>query len=338
MFQKAFIVKNITSLVISTLENLPKMDLVKNYISVSKYILPVPFNMGPYGNKPSLAYQKILQVSGSSENYANHFPDNLLIQNCEICQPVDFEVLPDDQKEEGVFLKSVVSMQKSVADQISKIWPTSQGLVVFGGDHSVAVGTGLGLSQVLDMSEVGLIWVDAHGDINTPQTSKSKSVTGYPVAVNLGYGPQDLIQPFNGNFVQKVVQIGIRDLDQEEAKLQRKYVLDSHSILDMEEKGMSLVVLETLKTLENCKYIWLSIDADSLDAVYFQKGETDLPVVGGLTPREILYLTYKVAQTGKLVVTEITQLNETAVQTPLDVLFSRVSELALGLGGFRYGK
>jgi arginase family enzyme len=93
-----------------------------------------------------------------------------------------------------------------------------------------------------------------------------------------------------------------------------------------------------LASIVDFEYVWLSIDIDSLDSVYFDKDETDVPVTGGLTPRELLYITSKLQSTGKLKVAEITQVNDVDKNTQIIVLASRIAELALGLGAYRYNR
>ncbi|MGL4881790.1 MAG: arginase family protein [Waterburya sp.] len=91
-------------------------------------------------------------------------------------------------------------------------------------------------------------------------------------------------------------------------------------------------------SLKNCKYLWLSIDIDCLDSVYFEPGETDVPCPGGLSPRELLYIVNRINNSGKLKVIELTQVNDLNLATPITVLSSRILEIALDIGQFRYGE
>jgi arginase len=302
-----------------------------------KHILPAPFALSPYGYTAGTAYRKILEVNGANENNANHFPSNLLEEHCLIHPPVEFSFFENDQPHLGHYLKSLEDLQFQLAHKIEAILPQSESLAVMGGDHSISVGTGLGLSKCLDMAEVGLIWIDAHADSNTPETSLSKCLTGCPVAITAGLGPKTLTEPFQGNTIQNIVQIGLRDIDELELNNISQINAEIYSILDVVESGIKKVIDRTLLSLSHCKYLWLSIDIDCLDSIYFQPGETDVPCPGGLTPRELLYLVSRIRQSGKLLVTELTQVNDLGCMTPITVLSSRILEMALGIGQFRYG-
>jgi arginase len=303
-----------------------------------KMILPVPFAVSEYGSAASDSYKRILGVSAANDMMSDKFPSNLFTRDAVILDPVSFDILPDQHIESGLGVTTLSNLQQNLANQVVEVWDDCETLLVLGGDHSISCGTGLGISRKIDMSKVALIYVDAHGDCNTPETSLSKCITGYPVAVNFGLGAEVLTTPFENNFLQKVCYIGLRDIDELEGANLRKINAEVYSILDVMELGINKVVERILESVKDYECIWLSIDIDSLDAVYFQKNETDVPVPGGLTPRELLYITHKVQETGRLKVAEITQVNDVTKNTDIVVLASRIGELALGLGKFRYYK
>ena len=302
-----------------------------------KHVLPVPFSLSPYGYTAGTAYEHILKIAGASEKAGAYSPSNLIERQCSIHAPVEFTSFENDQPQSGHYLRTLQSLQHNLADRVCSIMNDAETLAIIGGDHSISVGTGLGLSRCFDLSQIGLIWIDAHADSNTPETSLSKSLTGCPVAINAGLGPKQLTQPFCGNFIRHVAQIGLRDIDEMEMGNVHQMKSTIFSILDVVELGMKTVIDRALRSLSHCKYIWLSIDIDSLDSVYFQPGETDVPCPGGLSPRELLYLVNSVRRSGKLKIFELTQVNDLGKQTPVMVLSSRILEMALGLGQFRYG-
>jgi arginase len=305
---------------------------------MSKVIIPAPFAQSTYGVHTADAYKHILKVKMPNEIQSAIYSSNQFSKHCTILDPVKFELLPDSKPHIGMYLDSARSMQHNLADTLTNHFDPANQYLVLGGDHTISIGTGLGLSRRLDMSKIGLIWVDAHGDLNTPETSESKCITGYPVAVNTGLGPQELSSAFEGNFIQKVAYIGLRDIDKDEYENLKKIDARVYNNIDVEMLGIQKVVRGCLKHMQDCTHIWLSIDIDSLDPIYFDSGETDVPVTGGLTPRELLTITNMVQATNTLLITEITQLNSVKKQTPLTVLASRIGETGLGLGGFRYGK
>lgn len=299
-----------------------------------KYILPIPFNLSPYGQDSGEAYKSITNLNGANPNAESHFPSNQILENCTILPPVEYTSIPQGLEDVQLHPPYALEMQRNSIEPISIVDKDSQ-LLVIGGDHTVSIGTGAGLSKILDLSEVGLIWVDAHGDFNTPLTSSSKSLTGYPCAINMGLGEDQYLEAYNGNFIKNCVQIGIRDIDELESKNLQSKNVQTFSNIDIEEFGLRRVVDMALEYLDDCKYIWLSIDIDSLDPIYCDNGRTDVPVVGGLTPRELMYITSTVQATNKLKITEIVQINSVPNNTNLIYLANRLIELAFGLGKFR---
>lgn len=304
---------------------------------MANIILPIPFAESLYGTASATAYQQILAVKGTNENYTNYFPTNLIQDYCQILEPVKYISLPDDEIEKGSYFKSCLSMAKNSASRIStEIDFKNDQLCLIGGDHSISIGTGAGLSKLTNLSKIGLIWIDAHGDFNTPKTSMSKSITGYPCAINTGLGLPEFTELFEGNFIRKVVQIGLRDVDELEHQNLVKQNIKTYSALDIEDLGISKIMTQTLEYLKDCDYLWLSVDIDSLDSVYFETGETDEPTFAGMTPRELMYITQKTEATGKLKIFEIVQLNNIDKSTNLVVLANRLIETSFGLGKYRY--
>lgn len=148
---------------------------------MQKHIVPVPFAVSPYGYSATTTYQKILDIDGANDNSAQYFPSNLLKRYCKISAPIEFELFDNDRPEIGHYLRSLESLQGNLANKIEQILPQADSLAIIGGDHSISVGTGLELSRFFNLSDIGLIWIDAHADSNTPQTSISKCLTGYPI-------------------------------------------------------------------------------------------------------------------------------------------------------------
>lgn len=299
------------------------------------YIIPVPFIQSTYSRHTTAVWERIVHTKMANSIQSSVYSSNRL-EHCHILDPISFIEYDDDKPHIGTYLRTAASMQQNLARTLSEIYVESGQYFIIGGDHTISAGTGAGLSKCLDMQKVGLIWIDAHADSNTPATSYSKCITGYPVAINIGKGPEELTHPFNGNFINSVVHIGLRDIDDAEAQNLKDINHTSFSCINVEHFGIRHIMDQTLSHLHTCDKIWLSIDIDSLDPVYFADGETDVPVVGGLTPRELLYITNRIRLSGKLLVTELTQLNDVGKDTPLTVLASRIGEIALGLGDFRY--
>lgn len=319
--------------------NLDKNELLNlDYLSAMKtYVLSNPFHLGPYGSRSLSPFQRIMGMSAANDTAGKINPSNILRDNTSELPEVIFEHHENSRPEIGEHVDSCMSMVQGSIASIAELPIDFDALAIIGGDHSISIGTGAALAQRYDMSKIGIVYVDTHGDCNIPETSLSKSITGYPLAVLMGRGHEDILKPFAGNFVQKVVHIGLRDLDPMELSVFESLNALSFSSLDCELLGMKEIIARSCDYLSDCESIWLSIDIDVLDPIYFQSGETDEPAPGGLTPREILTITHSLEQTGKLKITELVQINDIGENTPIIWLASRIIEASLGLGKFRYG-
>ncbi len=185
--------------------------------------------------------------------------------------------------------------------------------VVLGGDHSIAIGTVSGVSEFFrgKNQEVGLIWVDAHADMNTPDSTPSGNVHGMPLAVLLGFGPERLVEM--GGFAPKVRRehaclIGIRNLDKHEKVLLQKSGVRAYTMRDLDERGMREVVAEALELVSTgTAGFHVSFDLDSMDPKEVPGVGT--PVKGGINWREANLLMEMVADSDNLCSLEITELN-----------------------------
>jgi arginase len=153
-----------------------------------------------------------------------------------------------------------------------------------GGDHSIAVGT---LGGVADTGPAGLIWIDAHGDFNTPESSPSGNLHGMPLAALLGRGAAGLVnlgRPGPKLQPGEVVLIGVRDLDQQEKVLLKESQVKIYTMREIDERGIAAVAREALERLSHLPRLHVSLDMDSLDPR--EAPGVGTPVPGGLTYRE----------------------------------------------------
>jgi arginase len=184
--------------------------------------------------------------------------------------------------------------------------------VCLGGDHSLAAGSVAGSARALrERGEtLGLLWVDAHADMNTPETSPSGNVHGMPLAACLGWGPDDLVSIAGGPSVQpgNVALIGIRDLDGREREQVRRSGVLAYTMSDIDRRGMGPILVEVLANLtRRTQGLHLSIDMDGLDPDLVPGVGT--PVLGGLSYREAHLLAEMVAESGRLVALDLVELN-----------------------------
>jgi len=185
--------------------------------------------------------------------------------------------------------------------------------LVIGGDHSIAIGTVSGVAQAYAErnEKIGLIWIDAHADMNRPETSPSGNVHGMPLQVLLGGGPEALtglggfspkVQPEN------VVLIGIRDLDDNERKLVAQSGVVAFTMKEIDRMGMSKVADRALEVAtQGTAGVHVSLDLDALDPRVAPGVGT--PVQGGLTFRETHLLLELIADTRKLRSMEVVEHN-----------------------------
>lgn len=184
--------------------------------------------------------------------------------------------------------------------------------LVLGGDHSIAIGTIRGSGGYFHQhgGALGLIWIDAHADMNTPATTPSGNIHGMPLASVLGLGHERLSQQSSGFRLrpENVALVGIRNLDEGEKRFVRETGIHYYTIADIDQRGMFSVISEAMDRLEkSCSAIHLSFDLDAVDPLWAPGVST--PVTGGLTYREAHLALEVVAARGLLRSMELVELN-----------------------------
>ncbi|MEO0479724.1 MAG: arginase [Planctomycetota bacterium] len=185
--------------------------------------------------------------------------------------------------------------------------------LVLGGDHSIAIGTVSGVAEHLRAKEqkLGVLWVDAHADMNTPESSPSGNIHGMPLSTLLGIGEESLVGL--GGFSPKiepqhVALIGIRNLDSAEKEIVRKSGVNAYTMRDIDERGMSAIVREAIELVcDGTAGFHVSFDLDGMDPLDVPGVGT--PVKGGINWRESNLLLEMAADSKKMVSLEITELN-----------------------------
>jgi len=201
--------------------------------------------------------------------------------------------------------------------------------LVLGGDHSVVIGS---VAASTSLSRTGLLWVDAHGDFNTPETSPSGNVHGMPLAALLGRGDDRLTSiSLDANVrAEDVVLIGVRQLDPLEREALRAAQVRVFSMRDIDQKGIHVVMQEALALLSHTTKLHLSLDMDALDP--HDAPGVGTPVRGGLTYREAHYIMEEVAGSGRLGAMDVVEINpmldvrnQTAI-TAVDLILSALGQ------------
>ncbi len=182
------------------------------------------------------------------------------------------------------YLPAVVQVCKTIY-ALGQTAITEDCLPIFvGGDHSIAVGTIGGVSH---QEPVGVLWIDAHGDFNTPGTSPSGNLHGMPLATLMGLGRPEWVNLGRSGPKLKgsqVVLVGIRDLDPQERAAIKEKDVTVYTMREIDERGMAAVAHEALERLSSFSRVHVSLDMDSLDPS--QAPGVGTPVPGGLTYRE----------------------------------------------------
>lgn len=186
------------------------------------------------------------------------------------------------------YLEEVVSANNRLASKVLQSLENYSFPFVIGGDHSLALGSLAGASH-FHGDNLAVIWIDAHGDINTPETSPTGNIHGMPLAASMGVGYEKLTSIFFDKIKVKpenVFILGCRDLDAGEIALIEKHDMHVWDIDDIQNRGIDLIIKELLETLKskNIKNIHLSYDIDCLDPEYVPG--TGTPVHNGLTFEE----------------------------------------------------
>lgn len=190
------------------------------------------------------------------------------------------------ETENHKYLDQVVDANALLAEAVSREMEEGRFPLVLGGDHSIAMGTIAGVAK--HKRNLGVIWFDAHGDLNTGETSPSGNIHGMPLAASLGMGHSRLVNI--GGYAPKikpenVVVIGARDLDPGERVLIKEQGIKVYTMHEIDRLGMAKVMEETVAYLsERTDGVHLSLDLDGLDP--HDAPGVGTPVIGGISYRE----------------------------------------------------
>lgn len=203
-------------------------------------------------------------------------------------------------------LHAIVETTENVKKHVLTMLDEDAFPLILGGDHSISIGTLTAISE--RTSNLGVIWYDAHGDLNRPETSPSGNIHGMPLAVLLGHGHPLLTTIVTKKLDPKrIVLIGVRDLDEGERALIRELGIKVFTMHEVDLLGMSKVIEQTLAHLEDVDAIHLSLDLDALDPNECPGVGT--PVLGGLTYRESHLAMELLSDCGKVKSAEFVEVN-----------------------------
>jgi arginase len=211
------------------------------------------------------------------------------------------------------YLLQIASACTSLAEMVSKAVEEERFPLILGGDHSVAIGTVAGVSHAFRKrgERIGLVWIDAHADMNTPESSPSGNVHGMPLACCIGDGPRELTHIFDYApkvDVNNVVLVGIRDVDALERKRVRDSGVTAFTMRDIDERGFSEVMEQALNIAgEGTAGVHVSLDMDAVDPD--EAPGVGTPVRGGMTYREAHLAMEIVCDSNQMVSMELVEVN-----------------------------
>jgi arginase len=231
------------------------------------------------------------------------------IGNLSVKQP---EEMPIGEKR-AKYLQEIAETCGDVAAAAEKALSEGFLPLVLGGDHSIAAGVAAGVANHFrkEKKQIGYLWLDAHGDMNTPESSPSGNVHGMPLAAIMGYGAPELVDLLGfkpkaepGN----IVIVGARDLDAQERKIVKKSGIHVFTMRDIDERGMREVMADALKyAMDDTAGIAVSLDMDFVDPS--DAPGVGTPVRGGVTYREAHLAMEMIADTESMVSLEVVEIN-----------------------------
>jgi len=230
-------------------------------------------------------------------------------------------------------LTEVLRVNTMLAEKVDTVVKMGKFPLVFGGDHSIAIGTLAGLANTY--TNLGVIWYDAHSDLNTSETSPSGNIHGMPLAVSIGLGDKSLVDLYKeGPKVkpENIVIIGARSVDPGERLLIKQRGIKVFSMRKIDKNGMSAVMKEALAYLQDKKVdgVHLSLDLDGLDPLYTPGVGT--PVEGGISYRESHLAMEMLEESGMITSAEFVEIN------PIIDEQNKTADVAVGLMRSLFGE
>lgn len=229
----------------------------------------------------------------------------------------------------AIRIGGVVDVFNSTSEAVKEVFKKGNFPIVLSGDHASAGGTIAGVKAANKEKRLGVIWIDAHGDLHSPYTSPTGNIHGMPLATALGednlefqikdikdeakagweglkncQGFSPKIQP------EDLIFFGVRDTEEPEDKLIEKLELKNYTVKETRELGVKGAVADCLNRLSHCDIIYISFDVDSMDCDLVSKG-TGTPVPNGYTPEEAYEIIEEIIKSKKVTCFEMVEINPT---------------------------
>ena len=240
--------------------------------------------------------------------------------------------------------EGLIQVYEAVSDALANVFDLNRFPFVFAGDHGSAGGTIAGIKKQFPEKRIGVVWIDAHGDIHSPYTTPSGNMHGMPVATALAEDNKenqrntlsdeeteiwDRLKNIHGIcpkiLPEDLVYIAVRDIEKEEVDLINRLNICSHSVSDVRNKGAVNIVEEIKSKFVDYDFIYISFDVDSMDPEFTSHG-TGTPVENGLKPDEALQIMDALLKTDKVICLEFVEINPC-----LDEKKNKMAEVAFEL-------
>jgi arginase len=271
-------------------------------------IIGVPMDLGASrrGVDMGPSALRVAGLQGRIKHLGHQVED---VGNISVRQP---EEMPVGEKR-AKYVEEIADACKDLGAAVQKSLEEGYLPLVLGGDHSIAAGSISGVAAHFhkDKKQIGCIWLDAHSDMNTPETSPSGNVHGMPLACIMGYGVPELYDLYDYKpkiEPQNVVLVGVRDLDTAEKKFIKKLGVRVFTMRDIDERGMREVMADALKyAMDDTDGIAVSLDMDFVDPS--DAPGVGTPVRGGVTYREAHLAMEMIADSEAMASLEIVEIN-----------------------------
>ena len=223
--------------------------------------------------------------------------------------------------------EALLDVYQTISSALGDVFNSNQFPFVLAGDHGSAGGTIAGIKKQFPEKRLGVVWIDAHGDIHSPYTSPSGNMHGMPLSTALNSDNLnskvnsisveekkvwDALKELNG-IVPKIhpedlIFIGVRDLEEQEVSIIEELKIRNVLVEEVRAKGADKVYQEVLNQLNACDLIYISFDVDSMDPDYTSYG-TGTPVKNGLYPQEVVTIMKGIIESNKVCCMEVVEVN-----------------------------
>lgn len=272
------------------------------------HIIGFPMDLGS-GRRGVDMGPSALRIAGLSEKlealgYSIIDEGDIPVANQETC-----EIFSNTLK----YLPAIKEANALLAQKVETVLDADGFPIIIGGDHAMGIGTIAGISGHCrkQSKTLGVLWIDAHADMNTPETTPSGNIHGMPLAISMGFGHQELVDlHYPGPKIkpEHLVIIGARSIDPGERDFIREVGVTTHTMVSIDKNGMYDIVMRTLERMRSTvDHLHISFDLDSVDPSVAKGVGT--PVPGGLSYREAHLLMEMAAESGLVSSFEVSEVN-----------------------------